>query len=213
MDPHVVWCQMTMQIQTLVDTNEPATFVQSISRSVRQKVYFLGRPVGDFGVSDDDQMILVVDPWCWRRSTDIMPQKSDFKKITGAKHRETWKRTEKWHFWRKSGDPNFQGRRRPCTHGRRRPWGFCPFSNRCSVVVFRAFLLLFSPVFFLTFLLIYWLNSSKENLSKGSANQSTKFPIFGKAEDFVADFPQRVETWSNDVGMTWNLRWSFLSIR
>ena len=51
-----------MQIQTLVDTNEPATSVQPISRSVGQKLYFLGRPVGGFGVSDDDQIILVADP-------------------------------------------------------------------------------------------------------------------------------------------------------
>ena len=46
-----------MRIQTLVDTNGPATSVQSISRSIGQKVCFLGRPVGSFGVSDDDQMI------------------------------------------------------------------------------------------------------------------------------------------------------------
>ena len=51
-----------MRIQTLVDTNGPATSVQSISRSVGQKVCFLGRPVGVFGVSDDDQMILMADP-------------------------------------------------------------------------------------------------------------------------------------------------------
>ena len=51
-----------MQIQTLVDTNGPATSVQSISRSVGQKVYFLGQPVGGFGVSDDDQMISMADP-------------------------------------------------------------------------------------------------------------------------------------------------------
>ena len=51
-----------MQIQTLVDTNGPATSVQSISRSVGQKVYFLGRPVGGFSVSDDDQMISMADP-------------------------------------------------------------------------------------------------------------------------------------------------------
>ena len=51
-----------MRIQTLVDTNGPATAVQSISRSVGQKVYFLGRPVGGFGVSNDDPMILMVDP-------------------------------------------------------------------------------------------------------------------------------------------------------
>ena len=76
-----------------------------------------------------------------------------------------------------------------------------PFGRR-SVAVFPSFLLLFSFVFFLTFLLIYWLDSSKENPSKGCANQSTKFPIFGKVEDFVADFPPRVETRSNDVGMT-----------
>ena len=51
-----------MQIQTLVGTNGPATSVQSISRSVRQKVCFLGRPVSGLGVSNDDQMILMADP-------------------------------------------------------------------------------------------------------------------------------------------------------
>ena len=51
-----------MQIQTLVDTNGPATSVQSISRSVGQKVCFLGRPVGDFEVFDNDQMISMADP-------------------------------------------------------------------------------------------------------------------------------------------------------
>ena len=51
-----------MKIQTLVDTNGLATSVQAISRSVGQKVNFLGRPVGDFGVSDDDQMISMADP-------------------------------------------------------------------------------------------------------------------------------------------------------
>ena len=76
-----------------------------------------------------------------------------------------------------------------------------PFGRRFSVVS-RAFLFLFSSVFSLTFLLIYWLDSIEENLSRSHANQGTKFPIFGKAEDFVADFPPRVETRSNDVEMT-----------
>ena len=53
---------MAMQLQILTDTNGPATSVQSISRSVGQKVCFLGRPVGDFGVSDDDPMISAADP-------------------------------------------------------------------------------------------------------------------------------------------------------
>ena len=103
-------------------------------------------------------------------------------------------------FRRKSGDPDFQGRQRPWAKvaGDPRPWGFSPL----SVAVFPSFLLLFSYVFFLTFLLIYWIDSSEENLSRSHANQSTKLPIFGKAEDFVADFPPRVETRSNDVGMT-----------
>ena len=117
MDPYVAWCRMTMKIQTLVATNGPATSVQSISWSVGQKVCFLGRPVGSFGVSDDDQMISMADPWCLRRSTDIMPKKSDFKKITAAKLRETRKRTEKRQFWRKSGDLDFHARRRPWTLG------------------------------------------------------------------------------------------------
>ena len=81
-----------------------------------------------------------------------------------------------------------------------------PFSVAVSSPFFGLFRFCFLLYFSLKFLLIYWLNSSKENLSKDSANQSTKFPIFGKAEDFVADFLPRVETRSNDVGMTWNLR-------
>ena len=48
--------------QRLVDTNGPATSVQSISRSVGQKVYFLSWPVGGFGVSNDDRMISTADP-------------------------------------------------------------------------------------------------------------------------------------------------------
>ena len=51
-----------MQIQTLVDTNGPATSVQSISRSVGQKVCFLGRPVDNSEASDDDFMISKADP-------------------------------------------------------------------------------------------------------------------------------------------------------
>ena len=51
-----------MQNQILININEPATSVQSISRSVGQKVCFLGRPVGSFGVSDDDQMISMANP-------------------------------------------------------------------------------------------------------------------------------------------------------
>ena len=53
---------MTMKIQTLVATNGPATSVQSISRSVGQKVCFLGRSVDDFEASDDDSMISMADP-------------------------------------------------------------------------------------------------------------------------------------------------------
>ncbi|KAJ8644074.1 hypothetical protein MRB53_005822 [Persea americana] len=143
-----------------------------------------------------------------------MPQKLDFKKITGTNHREKRKESEKRTFRRKSYDPDFQGHWRPWgrqpwamvsgDHGPRSPatLDFGPFSGRLSVAVSRAFSLLFSPVFFLKFLLIYWLNSSEEKLSIGCANQSTKFPIFGKAEDSVADFSPRVETRSNDVGMT-----------
>ena len=141
-----------------------------------------------------------------------MPQKSDFKKITGAKHRETRKRTEKRHFWRKSGDPDFQGRRRPCTHGRRRPWGWRPWAMvtgdhglrspatldfgplfgllpvAFSWSFFGLFRFCFLLYFSLTFLLIYWLNSSEENLSKGCANQSTKFPIFWKSRRLCSRF-------------------------
>ena len=40
------------------------------------------------------------------------------------------------------------------------------------------------------------------SMLRSRANQSTKFLIFGKVEDFVADFPPRVETRSNDVRMT-----------
>ena len=50
-----------MQFQRLVDTNGPATSMQLISRSIGQKVCFLGRPVGDSEVSDDDFIILTAD--------------------------------------------------------------------------------------------------------------------------------------------------------
>ncbi|XXG76968.1 hypothetical protein AAC387_Pa08g1219 [Persea americana] len=61
-------------------------------------------------------------------------------------------------------------------HGHRRPWDFC-----------------------------YWLDSSEENLSRSRANQGTKSSIFGKTEDFVADFPPRVETRSVDLTHLWCL--------
>ena len=51
-----------MKFHILIGTSGPATSVQSISRSVGQKVCFLGRPVGGFGVANDDQMILMADP-------------------------------------------------------------------------------------------------------------------------------------------------------
>lgn len=50
-----------MQFQTLVNTNGPATSVQSISRSIGQKVSFLGWPVGDPEALDDDFMSLRAD--------------------------------------------------------------------------------------------------------------------------------------------------------
>ena len=113
------------------------------------------------------------------------------KKNTGEKARETAEKQ------RPKGDRKMdQSPRSPATLGL---WSH--FGRHFSAI-FRAFLLLFSHIFFLTFLLIYWLDSSEENLSKSRANQSTKFPIFGKAKDFVADFPLRIETRSNDVGMT-----------
>ena len=209
MDPYVAWCRMTMKIQTLVATNGPATSVQSISWSVGQKVCFLGRPVGSFGVSDDDQMISMADPWCWRRSTDIMPQKSDFKKITGANHYETRKESEKRTFRRKSGDPDFQGRRRPWTLVHFSVAFRSPFLGRFS----GFFASVFSCIFLWHFSSFIGLIPLKKTRRKAVQIRAQSFLFFGKAEDSVADFPPRVETGSNDVGMTWNLRWSFLGIR
>ena len=168
-----------MQIQTLVDTNEPATSVQSISWSVRQKVCFLGRPVGDFGVSDDDRMISTADPWCWRRSTDIMPQKSKLEKITGAKHHKKGKVQKKVGFRAKSGDldPMVAG-----DHGAFVPF-WSPFDR-----VFQSFSLLFSSIFFLIFLPINWLDFPEENLSRSKANQSTKFLTFWKSRRLSSRF-------------------------
>ena len=133
-----------------------------------------------------------------------MLKKSDVEKITGAKQLETRKGTEKMPFRRKSGDPDFHGRRNhapkvvgnhgpgspPATmgQGRWQPWAkaadddgdFPPFGSH-FLAVFRAFFDLLSPVFFLTFFLIYWLDSPGENLTRSHANQSTKFPIFWKS--------------------------------
>ena len=62
MDFYVDRHRMTMKFQILIGTSGPATSVQSISRLVVQKVCFLGLPVGDLGVSDDDRMISTADP-------------------------------------------------------------------------------------------------------------------------------------------------------
>ncbi|XXG82997.1 hypothetical protein AAC387_Pa10g0863 [Persea americana] len=102
---------------------------------------------------------------------------------------------------RGAGDP---GPRSPAT------MGFLPIfqssSSRRFLDVSRLFRFCFLLYFSSTFLLIYWLDSTEENPSRSRANQRTKFLTFGKAEDSGADFPPRVETRSNDVKMTWNLR-------
>ena len=140
-----------------------------------------------------------------------MPQKSDFRKITGAKHRETQKRTEKRRFWRKSGDPDFQGRRRQCTHGRRRPWGWRPWTLVHFSAAFRSpflgrfsgfFASVFSCIFLSHFSSFIGLIPLKKTRQKAVQIRAQSFLFFGKAEDSVADFPPRVETGSNDVGMT-----------
>ena len=51
-----------MQIHILVDTNGPATSIQSISRSIGQKVCFVGLLVGNSEALDDDFMISTADP-------------------------------------------------------------------------------------------------------------------------------------------------------
>ena len=100
----------------------------------------------------------------------------------------------------KSGLPATFGS--PELHGRRRPWGwrpwamvagdhgprspatmglgpiFWPPSGRRIFAVFRSFLMLFLPVFFLSFPLIYWPVFLGEIPSKSHANRSTKFPTF-----------------------------------
>ena len=121
-----------------------------------------------------------------------------FGKTTVANHLKKRKMPKKTGFWGKSGDrismvAGDHGPRSLATMGFLSPFG-CHFS-----VVFRSFSILFSSVFFLTFFLIYWFDSLEENLSRSRANQSTKFPIFGKNEDFVTDFRPRVETRSKDV--------------
>ena len=182
-----------MRIQTLVDTNGPATFVQSISLSVGQEVCFLGRPVGDFGVSNDDRMTSMADAWCWQRSTDIMPQKSDFKKITRAKYRETRKRTAKTALLAEIRRPGFPGS--PTTmgpvtvgHGRRRPWGFCPFFGRRFLAVSRAFSLLFSLVFFfeISLHLLAWFHWRK--LVKKSCKSGHKVSYFCRSRRLCSRF-------------------------
>ncbi|XXG82692.1 hypothetical protein AAC387_Pa10g0592 [Persea americana] len=111
---------------------------------------------------------------------------------------------KKRHLLRKSGDSDFQGRRRPWgwqpwavvagDHGPRSPatLDFGLLSYRLPVAVSWLFLWLFRFCFLLyfslTFLLIYWLNSSEENLSKGCANQSTKFPSFWKSRRLRSRF-------------------------
>ena len=53
-----------MKLHILINIIGPTISVQSIFRSVGQKVSFLGGPVGDFEACDDDHMLLMVDLKC-----------------------------------------------------------------------------------------------------------------------------------------------------
>ena len=129
-----------------------AISVQSISWSIGQKACFLGRSVADSEASDDDFMISMADPWCWRRLTDFMLQKSDFGKITGANHLETWKGAKTVGFQAKSDDLDPYGRRR---RWGRRPWAmvagdhgtFVPFRSPFGRRFFVFFISSFSCIF------------------------------------------------------------------
>ena len=80
---------------------------------------------------------------------------------------------------------------------------FRPPSGRRFLVVSRAFSLLFSPVFFFDISpYLLGLIPLKETHQEVMQIRAQKLPIFGKAEDSIADFPPRVETRSNDVRMT-----------
>ena len=191
-----------MQFQTLITINGPVTSILPISRSIEQKVCILGQLVGDFKASNDDPMISVVDPWYWQRSADFVPWKSNLWKTAGAKHIKTRKRTPKMGFWRKSDDPDFHGHG---DHG-----AFSPFQ---SLVFgrFSGFFYSFFYLFFLTFLHLYWPDFPEENLMRSRANQSVKFLILRKSWRLCCRFVSKAKVKSNDVGMTWNLKWSLLS--
>ena len=55
---------MTLQLHTLIAISGLVPSILSISRSIGHKVYFLGQSIGDFEASDDDPMVLMVDPRC-----------------------------------------------------------------------------------------------------------------------------------------------------
>ncbi len=139
-----------MQFQTLININEPATSVLSISRSVGQKVHFLDRPVDDFEASDDDPMIrrLILDVDEDRRiscSKNQILEKSqgpiNSKREKDPKNGPLGEKPATWCSM-VAGDHGF------LPHGR-------PPSSRFFYLVFRRFSLLFSSVFFLTFFLKY----------------------------------------------------------
>ena len=104
------------------------------------------------------------------------------------------KKTQKMGFPAIFWSPEFHGRRRPWAwrpwsmvaatmgQGRRATMGLGPIlgpsSGRRIFAVSWSFLMIFLPVFFLTFPLIYWPVFAEENLPRSHANWSAKFPIF-----------------------------------
>ena len=86
-------------------------------------------------------------------------------------------------FLAKIRQPGDHGCRVAGDHGPRSPVTmvhFRPFGHRCSAI-FRFFFLIFSLVFFLTFLHIYWPDFPAEKLTRSRVNRRAKFLIFQKS--------------------------------
>ena len=115
-----------MQFQTYINFNMPATSVQSISRSVGQKVHFLGWPAVDFEAHDDDHMLLMI---VRDVGEDLLiPKNQIFREIRKPESSEREKGA-------KSGSPGkiraprVPGSPATLGHGRRRPWARRPWAR------------------------------------------------------------------------------------
>lgn len=214
MDSHVVWCQVAMQLQSLIDTNGLVTSFQSISliESVLSWLagwWFWSVRWWSHAFDGGSEMFVKIS-WFYARKIRFLENhrgrnSRNSKKVDKmALFAEIWQPGFSWlqatmHLWSlatmgrvASGDHE---PRSPATMG----------ISSLLVIIFGPFLGLFQLFLLLYFFeffphLLAWFLWRK--IDENPCKSKHKLSCFPKSEGFIADLPPEAETKSNDVGIT-----------